>query len=411
MAQAASSSNNSTSSATTSYAQPSVSGTSVCTYSKGFTATANADIQKIDGAGCATFDGDIVIKGDGITEVVFANIQQIQGSLTIDSATQLKSFVSNSLIAVSDSLTLTNLTILEDLELPRLFKVGLLSMTALPAVGVLSFNALDQVNDLLISDCSFTNITGLVFDHAALIDINNNKELEELSLPNLHDVLTALGVTYNSENIQVAFDNLIWANNITFRDVKLVLMDNLTAVNQSLAFFNNSIELIVLEELTSVGGSLSISGNEQLNEVELPNLTSISGAFQITKNDDLESLTGFDSLKTVGGAMTFNGDFTNASFPSLKTVKGGATINSTGDLDCSPFNKLSKQGGIQGHGYKCASAHSLTTAKASKSKSGSSSDDDSSSDSSSSSSSSKGAADSLYTSFGTVLAALALSFF
>ncbi|GMM38396.1 Ecm33 protein [Saccharomycopsis crataegensis] len=398
-----------TSATSSSYATPSASGTATCTYSKGYTATAAADIQKI--VGCSTFDGDIYIEGDAITSVNLANVEQIVGSLTVNSATQLTSFVADSLIAVSDTLTLTNLTILEDLELPRLYKVGSLQFQALPAVGVLSFtNGLEEVGSILISDTSLTNITGMVFTTADTIDINNNNDLESFEISTLKTVSTALGVTYNSEDIDVAFEDLIWANNITFRDVSSISMDNLTAVNASLGFFNTSVESIVLDNLETVGGTLSITGNSDLAEIDMSSLTSIGGAFIISNNNDLQSINGFDSLKTVGGAITFTGDFTNATLSSLSSVKGGATIESTGDLDCSAFNKLSKKGAIQGKGYKCTSPHTSVSAKASKStSSGSSSSSDSSS--SSSTSTSKAAGDIVATSFGGIFAAFALSFF
>lgn len=398
---------NSTVATSSSSAQPSISGTSECTYSKGYTASSQADLDKLN---CVTFDGDLTIKGD-LSSASLASIQQIKGSLTINNATNLKTFTANSLIAVSESLTLTDLTILDTLTIPNLYKVGSLHLQALPALEELSFTAgLYSADSILISDTELSSLKGLNLDTVGTLDVNNNKNLQEVNIP-LKTVSTALGVTYNAEAVQVSFDDLVWANNITFRDVGSVSLDNLTAVNQSLAFFNNSLDSIALDNLETIGGSLSISGNDDLNEVEFPELTSIGGAFIISGNNDLEGITGFDSLKTVGGAITFKGKFTNATLSSLKSVKGGATIESTGDLDCSAFNKLSKKGGIQGKGYKCKSPHTSTSAKASKSSS-SSDDDSSSSKGDSSSSSSKGEASALLsTSFASVIAAFALSLF
>lgn len=397
-------SSNSTSSSSS---LPSVSGTSECQYSKGYTATSQADLDKLN---CATLDGDLVIQGD-LSSASLASIEQIKGSLSIKNATNLKAFSADSLIAVSDTLTLTDLTVLETLTIPRLSKVGNLHLEVLPALEQLSFTSgLYDAKSVYISDTDLSSLKGLNLQNIETLDVNNNKNLQKIDIP-LKTVSNSLGVTYNAEQVEVSFDDLIWANNITFRDVSSVSLDNLTTVNESLAFYNNSLDSIELDKLEKVGGSLSISNNSDLSEVEIPELTSIGGAFIIADNDDLEGITGFDSLKTVGGAITFKGKFTNATLSSLKSVKGGATITSTGDLDCGPFNKLSKKGAIQGKGYKCKSPHTSTSAKASKTKKGSSDDDSSSSSDSESSSSSKGEAGIISTSFMGVIAAFALSLF
>lgn len=388
----------------TSASSATVTGTSVCTYSDAYTASSQADLDKLN---CATFQGDIVIEGD-LTSASLASIQQVKGSLSIKNATQLQAFTADSLIAVSDTLSLTDLTVLSTLTIPSLAKVGTLQLQALPALEQLSFTSgLSDAQTIFISDTELSSLKGLNIISVDTLDVNNNKNLQQVNIP-LQYASTSLAVTYNAEAVSVTFDDLIWANNITFRDVGSISLDNLTAVNQSLAFFNNTLESIVLDKLETIGGALSISDNDDLNEIEIPELTSIGGAFIVTGDGNLDSVSGLDSLKTVGGAITFSGKFTNASLPSLTSVKGGATINSTGNLDCSAFNALSKKGAIQGKGYSCKSPHTSTSAKAG---SGSSSSGSSSDSGSGSSSSKKSDAIVLSTSFMSVVAAFALSLF
>lgn len=262
---------------------------------------------------------------------------------------------------ITGSLSLTSLTILSTLDLPVLSTVGSINFVTLPSLTGINLNdGVSKINSLYISDTALESLDGFQVSSLDTFNVNNNKNLNSIDAK-LQNVKTALEVSFNSDEVEVTFDELEWANNITFRDVASISLAKLEKVNASLGFINNSLSEIELSKLTEVGGSLSFVSNDELEELDLNNLTKIGGGFVISNNSKLETIDGFSSLETVGGAIIFTGSFSNASLPALKRVSGGALIESDGDLDCDSFNALDKKGAIQGDNYVCKGASTSTS--------------------------------------------------
>lgn len=303
----------------------------------------------------------------------------------------MSSFSAGSLTTVTEQLSLTSLTILSDLSLPQLTTVGTVYFVTLPALNEISLNTgVSKINSLYISDTSLETLNGFDVTSLDTFNVNNNKNLNSID-SQLRNVKVALEVSYNSDDVEVSFDDLEWANNITFRDISSISLSKLETVNASLGFINTSLESIEIANLGSVGGSLTFVSNDELEEIDLSNLTSIGGGFDISNNTNLKDIDGFDSLETVGGAVIFVGNFTNASLPSLKRVSGGMEIESSDDFDCDSFNK--QKSAVEGDSYQCKAASSSTSVALS-STSGSGSSSTSGSGSSSSSGSSSGSSSS-----------------
>ena len=318
---------------------------------------------------CVAIKGDVYITGS-LGSAALDNVQAIYGSLTIDNATSLASFSAGSLGAITEQFNLQSLTILSTLNLPALSTVGSVNFVTLPALSSINLNTgVTQVNSLYISDTSLETLDGFDITSLDTFNVNNNKNLASID-SQLQNVKVALEVSYNSENVEVTFDELEWANNITFRDVASISLAKLSSVNASLGFINNSITEIDLATLSTIGGSLSIVSNDELESLDFTNLTSIGGGFVISNNSALNNISGFDSLETVGGAVIFQGNFTNASLPSLRRVSGGFTVESEGELDCDEFNSLNSRGVIQGDSYVCSAASTSTSIQVSSTASG-----------------------------------------
>lgn len=364
-----------------------------------------ADLDNL--ASCTAISGDLEISGS-LGAAALNNVKAIYGSLIIDSAVSLSSFSAGSLSTVTDKLSLTNLTILSTLDLPLLSTVGSINFVTLPALSSINLNAgVQKINSLYISDTALESLDGFDVSSLDVFNVNNNKNLNSIDAK-LQNVKTALEVSYNSDEVEVTFDELEWANNITFRDVASISLAKLSKVNASLGFINNTVSSIEIPSLESIGGSLSIVSNDELESIDLSNLTSISGGFDVSNNTQLDNIDGFDALQTVGGAIIFVGNFSNASLPSLKRVSGGVTIESDGELDCDSFNSLDKKGAIQGDSYVCKGASTSTSAAGSSTSKASSSTGSASAtgsvSSSASSSSSKGAAGYVAVQAGSLLA-------
>ncbi|CCE61466.1 hypothetical protein TPHA_0A03900 [Tetrapisispora phaffii CBS 4417] len=366
---------------------------SSCSISSTATATAQSDLDKF--AGCSTIAGNLLISGD-LGSAALSNVQKINGDLTIFNATNLYSFSADSLVTITGDLTLQQLTLLASANLPSLSSVNSITLITLPAIETFTSN-LKTANTIYVSDTTLESVDAFAsLKSAKSFNINNNRQLTSV-ISSLESVSDALEFSYNGDAAVVAFDSLVWANNITLRDVASASFSSLQNVNASLGIYNNTLTNFTLANLTKVGASLSFTNNNELTSLDCSNLTSVGGGFVIANNTDLATIDGFSSLQTVGGAIQVIGNYSSLDLSSLKSVRGGADFESSAsNFTCSALNKLSSNGAIQGDSFVCKNGAtstsvslSATSSSRSSSSSGSSASSSSSSTKSSSSSSSK----------------------
>lgn len=400
----------------------SISVASGCSFSDAFTATAQSDLDRL--AGCQAIEGDVVITGE-LGSASIANVKAIYGDLQIFNATNLQFFAADSVTTITGSLKLHGLTVLSSLSFGQLSSVGAINWVTLPNLVDTGLSQVTDCNSILISDTMLSGLKGLNPTNVEIFNINNNFNLGSIS-SNIQTVSNALTVAFNGDNTVVEFDELVWANNLTFYSVASISMAQLTAVNKSAGFFESAVNELLFPLITSIGADLTIENNNDLTYIDFANVTAIGGGLVIANNTNLQSIDNIDSIKTVQGAVILKGSFDNCTMDSLKTVRGAFDLETSGYADCSPFKKLSKNGGIQGS-FTCkaktrASSSSSASSSASSSKStgttkslssttGSSSSATGSATVSSISSTSKAGAASLKSTsvFGAVVAAL-LSF-
>ncbi|CAI4055424.1 Ecm33p SKDI_02G1830 [Saccharomyces kudriavzevii IFO 1802] len=399
---------------------------SSCSLGSQATATAQADLDKI--SGCSTIVGNLTITGD-LGSAALASVQEIDGSLTIYNATSLSSFSADSVKKITGDLNLKQLTILTSASFGSLQEVDSINLITLPAIATFSTD-LQNANNIIVSDTALESVEGFsTLKKVSVFNINNNKYLTSFQ-SSLQSVSDSLQFSSNGDNTTLAFDNLVWANNITLRDVNSVSFGSLQTVNASLGFINNTLPTLNLTQLNKVGQSLSIVSNDELSKAAFNNLTAIGGGFIIANNTQLKDIDGFSKVQTVGGAVDVTGNFSTLDLSSLKSVRGGANFDSTGNFSCNALKKLQSNGAIQGDSFVCkngitstsvqlsstSSGSSKSSATSSASSSGDSSNAQasvsaSSNSSSSSSKKSKGAAPELVpaTSFMGVIAAVAVA--
>ncbi|GMG22062.1 unnamed protein product [Ambrosiozyma monospora] len=362
-----------------------------CSFGNGYTATAQVDLDTLKH--CDAIDGDLYVTGD-IGTAAIANVRAIYGDLVVYNATALSSFSADSINTITGEFRLTGLTVLDTLSMGGLTSVGAINWVTLPALTDTGLTSVTECNAILISDTQLASLDGINPTNVETYNVNNNIFLSSIK-SDIETVSNALSVAYNGQGTDVVFDQLTWANNITFYSISSVSMANLTSVNHSIGFFESKVEDLNFKGLTKVGGDLTMSDNDDLTSIDFESLESIGGGFVVTNNTKLQSVDTFDNLKTVTGAVLLTGDLSNVSLPSLKSVRGAFSLNSDGSADCTPFDELHDSGNIQGE-YLCKAA----SAPASSAKSGSSSDkkstsakssDDTATATDSSSSKSKGA--------------------
>jgi len=125
----------------------------------------------------------------------------------------------------------------------------------------------------------------------------------------LGNITQSLTLQSNGRNVSATFPNLIWANNMTIRNVSSISIPSLAKLNGSLGFYSNEVPSISAPNLTMVGGALSFVSNTDLTQLNMPMLMSVGGGLQVANNTELDTVS-FAMLKTIGGALDFNGNFT-----------------------------------------------------------------------------------------------------
>lgn len=322
------------------------------------------------------------------------------------------------------------LIILTSASFGSLQEVDSINMVTLPAISIFSTD-LQNANNIIVSDTTLESVEGFsTLKKVNVFNINNNRYLNSFQ-SSLESVSDSLQFSSNGDNTTLAFDNLVWANNITLRDVNSISFGSLQTVNASLGFINNTLPSLNLTQLSKVGQSLSIVSNDELSKAAFSNLTTVGGGFIIANNTQLKVIDGFNKVQTVGGAIEVTGNFSTLDLSSLKSVRGGAKFDSSSsNFSCNALKKLQSNGAIQGDSFVCKngatstsvklSSTSTESSKSSATSSASSSGDASNaqanvsasaSSSSSSSKKSKGAAPELVpaTSFMGVVAAVAVA--
>lgn len=232
----------------------------------------------------------------------------IDGDLIAKSAGNLISFGSTTIGRITGSYTMFNLTLLSTLSFSKLTEVGEISWTALPALSGLSFTQdVKKASKVVITNTFLSTLSGINLNTVGTLDINNNYRLKEFSTQ-VGNITQLLNIDTNNKDLAVSFPNLIWAANMTVRNVSSVSIPSLSKVNGSLGFYGNYFESVSAPNLTSIGASLAWVANANLENITLPALTSIGGANLIANNSALMDIS-YPVLKTVGGTIDFSGNF------------------------------------------------------------------------------------------------------
>jgi len=341
----------------------------ICTQA---TATINSAADATALASCSTISGAVLVGTDASGTIDISGPEQITGDFIVENAGQLTTLSSSSIASIGGQFLLNNLTILSTLSMSDLTSVGSISWTALPALPQLTFTAVvKEAASVLITNTFLSTLDGINLDTVATLDINNNNRLKTFSTQ-VANITDGLNIDSNGQNLEVSFPNLIWAANMTLRNISSVSMPSLATVNGSLGFYGNYFTSVSAPNLTSIGsGSLAIVANADLANISMPLLKTIGGGDLIANNSALDAIS-FPALTTVGGAIDFSGNFTTPELPALNDVKGGFNIQSTVTIDCTAFASDKTSGVIQGT-YTCKTTADATSGTTSGTSTGSSS--------------------------------------
>jgi hypothetical protein len=294
--------------------------TAQCSNSATLTIASAADASPV--ASCTTYSGSIVIPTDisdpvgqnGYNSLTVGGVKKITGNLTVSNAVKLSSLEFSNLQSIG-GFELNGLTVLSTLSMPQLTTVVTgLNFTALAALQQLSFGGtgITQADSILITNTGLSSLMGLNnLQQVTTFNINNNPSLQNISLQ-VTSISGALNIEANDgfvSGLQTSFPLLETAKNMTFRNCSSVLLPSLANVSQNLGFYGNTMESFAAPNLTTTGGLIFVD-NVDLTNISLPSLTSVNASYQIANNTLLKQINGFQKLSVVGGALDFNGNFT-----------------------------------------------------------------------------------------------------
>ncbi len=207
------------------------------------------------------------------------------------------------------------LTLLSNLEFDKLTTVKIIDFVSLPALSALQFPAtVSSAESVTVSNTFLNTLNGINLNTVATLQIDNNLHLTSFSTQ-VGNITSSATINANGQGLTVTFPNLIWAANLTFRNIASVNIPSLAVINGSLGFYETDLETISAPNLTTVGdfatgqGSLAFVDNTALTNISMPLLQSVGGADQIANNTDLHAIA-FPALTDVGGAIDFTGNFT-----------------------------------------------------------------------------------------------------
>ncbi|KAL4903024.1 hypothetical protein BDW74DRAFT_55889 [Aspergillus multicolor] len=126
-------------------------------------------------------------------------------------------------------------------------------------------------------------------------------------------------------------------------------LENLERISENLVIESTSLVGIIIPDLEDVGGSVSVTDNDQLNRLSLGSLSTIDGDLNVQGNNALVDLS-LDDLETVRGGVHLSGGFNTLSFEKLETVGGNSSVVATGSAGCSGIEALDAEGEEEAEG-------------------------------------------------------------
>ncbi|KAI9729918.1 MAG: hypothetical protein M1818_008358 [Claussenomyces sp. TS43310] len=323
------------------------SSTSLCA-SATVTISSVADATAL-ASSCSTVQGSVVIDPSFSGVVDLDGIEQIKGDLSADGAANVTALQASQLNSIGGTFNLVGLVIMGTLQMNSLTSVGQINWKTLAALQFLGFESeIKKAESLIISDTQLNNLDGINLDTVSVLDINNNPYLKNFSTQ-IANVTGSFNMDSNAANLDLQLPNLIFAYNMTLRNISTISIPSLQSINTTLGFYGDHVESIIAPNLTSIGGDLAIVANSALTNVSMPLLKTVAHSFQIANNSQLLNITGFPSLKTTG-AVSLSGNYSQLELPALATVSGAFYAVSSGDFDCTPFHgdKFNQPPVIQG---------------------------------------------------------------
>ncbi|KAI8145461.1 hypothetical protein BJV82DRAFT_511641 [Fennellomyces sp. T-0311] len=269
---------------------------------------------------CKQYTGSISIDKASGADLSLLGVTQVNGDINVLNNEGLARLSFPQLEAVN-GLKLENNKVLNKLDLPSLAAARSFEVTVHPALPEITFpSGLSQVSKITVSDTTITRLEGLNMDRADEIVIDNNIYLRNLAARNLSEITNSLAISENSPYLTLDVSHLRSLQQGSFRNLASVSLQSLEKVNGDLSFISNKFPSLELSNITVVGGTLTLSNNNQLEKLEVPELRRLGGALSISNNTQLAHIEAFSNLEEIDGSLDLTGSFDEIKLPRLQDV-------------------------------------------------------------------------------------------
>lgn len=259
-------------------------------------------------ASCKTLKGDVEVDEHYTGDLHLNGVQQIDGSLTVDGASNMTALSAPRLTSISETFKLNGLTTLYSLSFGSLTTVDSIQWTALPNLQTLDFSkGVTEAGNVAITNTGLTSLDGISLKTVGTFDITENTQLKSVNVNNLKNATGLINFAGNMDTLEIELPNLAGGTNMTFRNVSSVSIPSLKELSGQLGFWGNGFKAFSAPNLTETG-DLVFNDNNKLANISMPKLKNVNGGFQIARNDELSAID-FPSLEQVTGAIDFSGKF------------------------------------------------------------------------------------------------------
>lgn len=259
-------------------------------------------------ASCTTFSGSIAIETGSAGPIAIDGIQKLDGNLVINNNSAIQQISGNDLEEITGTFTLDNVQVLNTVKFPKLNTVSTLRWNALPNLQAVGFDAqVTKASEIDIQNTQLQSLEGINLETIDKVTIANNRYINSIDMQ-LGNITNTLVLEANNPEVNVSFPNLIWAFNMTFRNCSSIDLPSLETLNGSLGLYGNVLTSFAAPNLTEVGGAIALVSNTELTNISFPELTEVKDNLQVANNTKLSEIEGFPKIKTIGGALDFNGN-------------------------------------------------------------------------------------------------------
>ncbi|CZR55831.1 uncharacterized protein PAC_05719 [Phialocephala subalpina] len=318
--------------------------------------TSQTDADGLSSNGCTTVGGNVFISGDDITSRTLSDIETIIGDLTVSNAPNLVSLSAKSISSISGHFSLINPPKFQSFDLPALQTAGGIDWEILPACGEMAINLGGKVGNVIIANTTIGDNLILGITKADAVNITTNPKFDYITMNSLTTVSNA---PPNSPNVNM---QALTAGNVTIRDVEslnIPALERVTAGDMIIA--DNTFTTLSAPKLQTIVGSLAITNNTFVYQVDMLSLTSIGFGnedadkkvqFTVADNEALKQMHNLGGLISVYGDISISGPLNSVNLLGMKAFNGNVAINTSLAGDTIDHAKHSKTYSVHLTGWK-----------------------------------------------------------